>query len=118
MQVEYSIAAREAVDDSVYEAVEPGEVLKIRVQPQIRSRRGATIGDRRIPRTYLGWRGVYWNLECTSVEEAISVRVALASFFAALAQGTPAQVTTWLDKFSRADVDSAPITHETHTHTV
>jgi DNA gyrase/topoisomerase IV subunit A len=93
---------------SVKDAAEsrPGLPIRFRVQPQLyfqlqnkRYRTGA----------FLSWKHVYWNLTCDGVEEAIAVKNALHSFFAALGAVSPGEVQFMLDTLVKLRVESPSV---------
>lgn len=59
-------------------ATRMGKPLRMRVQPQLLC---DTLGTRYRAGMYLAWKGVYWNLSCSTAAEVVEIRDALASFF-------------------------------------
>lgn len=74
----------EPIEAAAAERTAPDQTIRIRVQPSI-LRRG--LGQHRM------WAGVSWTVNCTSVAEAVELRVALTAFFEALGRDGAAQVT-------------------------
>lgn len=84
-------------DQSVHQAAhgQPGKPIKLRIQPQIYT----VLRNRHRAGMYLGWKGVYWNLSCPSVEDALEVRNVLASLFTLLESVSGKTVQAYLDKW-------------------
>ena len=83
MEVDYTADSSD-LDQVLHqaEAANPGQPIRIRIQPQV------WISGRE----YLAWRRVSWPLRCDSVEEAISLRMAMEAFFVAVGARGPVQV--------------------------
>lgn len=96
-RVNTSLGQTNRIDDALYDAATatPGQPIRLRVQPQIFTRRPGR------PRAamYLGWKGVYWNLECASTREAIQFREALARFFRLLARHGAEETLALFDRW-------------------
>jgi hypothetical protein len=119
MEVDYSVNRELAIDDSLREAIEhkrAGEPIRIRIQPQVYIRRpgasmtgkaGVGVGS------YLAWKGLYWQVNCTTVEEGSQFRQALARFFGLLESHGLHAVIKVLDTLASTPVESPA----THSHT-
>lgn len=87
MQTSYSADTEhidEPIEAAARERTTDTQTIRIRIQPSI-LRRG--LGQHRM------WAGVSWTVNCTSVAEAVELRLALKAFFEAMTRDGAAQVT-------------------------
>jgi len=114
MDIAFSAESVDDIDDSIREAIEaaPGLPIRLRVQPQIFTKREGN-GQRRHGMN-LGWKGVYWNLTCTTLEDAQLFREALTAFFQALGRVSTQELIIGLDNLAPTHVEST-LRHEHDT---
>ena len=113
---DYSGHRVKRIDEPVWaaQASAPGEKLRLRIQPQLFVKKAT---DTIRGGTYLGWKGVFWNVSCESVAEVIAIRDALVRFFALLEHAGVDYVIEALDNLLNVPVESAPLTpNETQAH--
>ena len=97
-------------------AIWPDEPIRIRLQPQVylptpNSNRNGM---------FKAWRGLYWNWQCTTLDDARLLRQVLTRTMALVATEGPVAVLERLtvDKAARLDVESAVDLQNAHTNTV